>query len=123
MIEFLLVGTGGALGAIFRHVAGKIAYEGVFPLVTFFVNLVGCILIGFLAATAAKKGVSSNLLLLFKTGFLGGFTTFSTFSLEAVVLFQGKHYLECGAYVLLSAIFCILGVILWQYLSLLIFKD
>lgn len=123
MINILLVGIGGAFGAIARYLAGKISYEGVFPLITFFVNLTGCILIGFVAAFAFKKGINSNFLLFLKTVFLGGFTTFSTFSLEAVLLFQNKHYLEGGLYVVLSALFCILGVILGQYLAFIICKN
>ena len=123
MTDIILVGIGGALGAIFRYLAGKITFEGVFPIATFFVNLLGCVLIGFVSAIALKRGVSSHFLLLLKTGFLGGFTTFSTFSLEAVMLFQNKHYFEGGMYIFLSGLFCLLGVILGQYLVFLIFKN
>ena len=123
MINIICTGLGGALGAILRYLAGKITFEGLFPFVTFFVNLLGCILIGFISVLALKKGLSSHYLLLIKTGFLGGFTTFSTFSLEAVLLFQNKHFIEGGLYVVLSAFLCILGVILGQYLAFLIFRN
>ena len=62
-------------------------------------------------------GVSPNTVLFWKTGVCGGFTTFSTFSLEAYKLFENKAYVPGGAYVALSVCCCILGVFLGKKLA------
>lgn len=74
-------------------------------------NLIGAILIGFVVGIAAdREPVSQNAVLFWKTGVCGGFTTFSTFSLEALNLFSAKAYLEGGIYIVLNVVFCIFGV-------------
>jgi CrcB protein len=91
MDRFIAVAAGGALGAMLRYSAYLVAahvYEGPAPAATWSVNLLGCLLIGFLAPAVQSLGVTANVRLLLLVGFLGSFTTFSTFSLESLVLWQ-----------------------------------
>lgn len=79
---------------------------------TFLTNLTGAFLIGLIAGTAVKKNMNQNLVLFLKTGFCGGFTTFSTFSLEAFNLLESGAYVTAGLYILLSLVCCVAGVAL-----------
>ena len=64
-----------------------------FPVLTLITNIMGAVLIGFIVGiTSDKEGISDNTVLFWKTGVCGGFTTFSTFSLEAFNLFDNKQY-------------------------------
>ena len=83
MTGFLCVGAGGALGAMLRYGISLIPYKGNFPLLTLVTNVLGALAIGYIAGTAAKRDVPADMVLFLKTGVCGGFTTFSTFSLEA----------------------------------------
>lgn len=89
-MELVWVGIGGALGAIARYTLGKGITERVhslFPFGTFTVNLLGAFLIGVLFAVLTERGVGHpHLKLLLVTGFLGGFTTFSSYTLEVINL-------------------------------------
>ncbi|MBR0599012.1 fluoride efflux transporter CrcB [Sinanaerobacter chloroacetimidivorans] len=110
-IEFLLVGLGGSLGAASRFaitniIKRKLASE--FPFATFIINLCGSFLLGILLAS--QMGNLTQLLL--GTGFMGGFTTFSTFHVENIRLLQKKRYVMLGFYFLASSIFCILAALL-----------
>ncbi len=94
LIKILFVGLGGFVGASLRYatgtVVGRFAAESSFPYGTFVVNIVGCLLIGFLAGVVEARGLGSDAARAFVfTGLLGAFTTFSTFSYETVGLFQG----------------------------------
>ena len=93
MKGFLFVGLGGALGAVLRYAISLFPYKGTFPVLTFITNVLGALLIGYIAGAAARRGLSQNLVLFLKTGVCGGFTTFSTVSLEAYNLFDGGHYI------------------------------
>ena len=92
MYQILLVALGGAIGASLRHLSGLAALRLLgtdFPWGTAFVNVVGSFLMGlFIEALARRYGVSNEMRLFVATGFLGGFTTFSSFSLDAVVLME-----------------------------------
>lgn len=107
----LLVGLGGFLGAIARYALGSwvahLAVQGRFPLGTFVVNVLGCLVVGVLAGVAERYqlfGPAARLFLF--TGLLGGFTTFSAFGLEAVALLRrgdvGVAALYAGGSVLLG---------------------
>ena len=104
MKEILLVGLGGFLGSIARYKAGGIVLHAAqpsdFPYGTLAVNIAGCILIGLLAGTAERFGIfgESSRLLIF-TGLLGGFTTFSAFSLDAVFLLRKGELMLAALYV------------------------
>ena len=115
MLNVLLVGLGGAVGAMLRYGISLIPFRQGFPVATLLTNLLGAFVIGLLAAWAGSLSPKATLLL--KTGVCGGFTTFSTFSLEAVTLFSTGRILAGGAYVVLSVGLCLLGVALGLWLG------
>lgn len=119
----IFVGLGGAVGAMLRYAISLIPYKGGFPLLTFVTNVIGAILIGFIVGYASKKSINENLILFLKTGLCGGFTTFSTFSLEAYNLFVSTSKIMSICYAVLSAVCCILGVWLGIMLSTAVVKD
>ncbi|MDM5326603.1 fluoride efflux transporter CrcB [Neobacillus sp. CF12] len=102
---------GGFIGAITRYSIGEsINIEDEFPLVTLLINLLGCFLLGwFLTFISIRKNISPQFTLFFGTGFIGSFTTFSTFSIETILLFQNGHIVFGALYVLISMI---LGILL-----------
>lgn len=94
-MEILVVFLGGGLGSISRFMLSKFMNEWLnvlLPIGTFTVNIVGCFIIGFLFSLFEKITVSGELRLLLITGFLGGFTTFSSFSLETINLIRNSEY-------------------------------
>ena len=110
-MNFLWVALGGAIGAVLRYAISLIPLKTSFPVLTLITNIIGAIAIGFIAGvTLKRKDVSQNLVLFTKTGICGGFTTFSTFSLEAFQMFEKQQYLPGGIYVMLSVICCIVGI-------------
>ena len=78
-------------------------------------KLFQAVLIGFIAGLAARRGLSQNAQLFFKTGLCGGFTTFSTFSLESWQLLKAGSYALAAAYMALSLVLCLLGVLAGLY--------
>ena len=116
-MSFVFVALGGALGAIGRYAISLIPVKGQFPILTLMTNILGAMLIGFIVGLTDKKGdVSPNTVLFWKTGVCGGFTTFSTFSLEAYKLFEDKAYILGGLYVALSVSCCVFGIFLGKKL-------
>ena len=117
----LFVGLGGALGAIGRYAISLIPVKNGFPILTLITNAIGAVLIGFVVGLATeRKDISSNAVLFWKTGVCGGFTTFSTFSLEAFSLFENHQYGIGGAYIVLSVLFCLVGIFCGKRLAILI---
>ncbi len=111
-MNFLYVALGGAVGAVSRYGISLIPVKSAFPILTLVTNIIGAVLIGFVVGLTERKGnMPSEATLFWKTGVCGGFTTFSTFSLEAFNLFDGKRYVLGGIYVALSLLCCIVGVI------------
>ena len=111
MDKIIFIGLGGALGAICRYLLSLIPYKGDFPYMTLLTNLLGAILIGVVVGMAGKnKEMSKNLTLFLKTGFCGGFTTFSTFSLETLSLFESHRMITGTLYAVVSVVLCVLGV-------------
>ena len=120
-MSFLWVALGGAAGAVGRYAISLIPSKTTFPFPTLVTNIIGAVLIGFVAGIAStREGISQNSVLFWKTGICGGFTTFSTFSLEAYSLFEDKFYRQGTIYVVLSVICCILGVFCGKKLALLL---
>lgn len=120
-MSFLFVALGGALGAIGRYAISLIPVKTEFPILTLSTNIIGAILIGFIVGVVSNRSnVSDNAVLFWKTGVCGGFTTFSTFSLETVTLFEKKAYFLGSIYIVLSLSFCILGILLWKKLAMLL---
>ncbi len=117
-MKFLFVALGGAVGASARYALSLIPIKTEFPFLTFITNIIGAVLIGFVVGIFNdRESGSENLVLFWKTGVCGGFTTFSAFSLEAFNLFESKRYTIGSAYMILSCIFCILGVLCGKKLS------
>jgi CrcB protein len=105
------VALGGALGALSRYGLASVTglyFNTTFPFPTLLINILGCFLMGLVVEIAATKYLFSSIMLSFlTTGFLGGFTTFSAFSLETVLLFEKKQPLFACTYVVLSLVFCL----------------
>ena len=116
-MSFLYVGAGGAVGAMSRYAIGLIPYKGVFPILTLMINFLGAVLIGFVVGASAKLGWSSNWTLFWKTGVCGGFTTFSTFSLETYTLVQNGHSQLAVLYALTSVVLCVVGIVIGMMLA------
>ena len=111
-MNFMFVGLGGALGAIGRYAISMIPIKTEFPFLTLITNILGAVLIGFISGmVGAKQDVSQNTVLFWKTGVCGGFTTFSTFSLEAYGLFEKGSNILGLVYAVVSVVSCILGIV------------
>ncbi len=120
-MNFLFVALGGALGTMGRYAISLIPVKSAFPLQTFVTNIIGAVLIGFITGVVSHdETVSPNTVLFWKTGVCGGFTTFSTFSLEAYHLLEQKSYLWGGIYIALSFVCCMIGVFCGKRLSLML---
>ena len=117
MFGVLAVGAGGALGAVGRYGVSLLPFRGEFPLLTLATNLLGAVLIGLIAGWAGRGRLSEHWTVFWKTGVCGGFTTFSTFSLESLTLLEKGRWLLGGSYMVLSVVLCLLGVALGQRLS------
>lgn len=109
MQHICLVALGGALGSLARYkLSGLILQQATqlkFPLGTFTVNILGCLVIGGLAGLAERSGSFSTEWRLFLfTGLLGGFTTFSAFGLETMMLVKQGEWVIALSYISLSII-------------------
>ncbi len=98
MVKILYIGFGGFLGSVSRYAVSGFFYRLLdkpwFPYGTMAVNLIGCLVIGFLGGISEFKQVfSPELRLLVFIGFLGGFTTFSTFEFEVFQLLRDNQFL------------------------------
>lgn len=115
----LAVGSGSFLGGVGRYLvslAMKDISKG-FPWATLAVNLLGCFLIGLLWGVFGKNGTDgSNWALFLTVGFCGGFTTFSTFSKEAIIMLQTGHVWGFAAYVSMSVVVGVALVALGYFL-------
>lgn len=107
---FLFVGLGGAVGAMLRYAISMLPSKGVFPIGTLVTNVIGAFAIGMIAGLAVRKNLPANAVLFLKTGICGGFTTFSTFSLESYTLFQSNKPGLAILYMILSVVLCLIGV-------------
>lgn len=119
MKALFLVGFGGAIGSVLRYLIGLFLvfkpWNG-FPLATFVVNFIGCLFMGFLFQWIAKSNTDNeSLKLLLMTGFCGGFTTFSAFSLENIQLIQSGQTTIALIYILTSILLGIMAILLGIY--------
>lgn len=112
MPSALAVALGGALGALARYGAGRLVAHVLhqpFPLGTWTVNLVGCLLIGMTVPVFGRMSGGESVRLFFVVGVLGSFTTFSTFSLDTIALWADGR----GGLALLNAVGSVLGGLLF----------
>ncbi len=114
-LKILAVALGGALGSVARYLIGLLPNPLPLPIWTFAVNFLGALLIGFIIGQQSKLGPASFVGL--KTGFCGGFTTFSTFSQETLTLFENGRYFYAIIYAFFSLTLCILGVAIGRKLA------
>ena len=132
LFNFLAVAAGGAIGAAGRYgvalatqalIPSEHALAG-FPVATIFVNIVGCFVIGFASHffMQADFSTSGSWKLFCITGILGGFTTFSTFSLESIDLLQSGATGLGALYIGLSLALCLVGVFAGRLLAQIIWK-
>ena len=114
MAVFVGVGLGGML----RHGVNRASLVLLgpdFPYGTLFVNVAGGLLMGVMAELFLVKGGGSQEFRLFlTTGFLGGFTTFSAFSLDAALMWQRSDYAALGSYVIASVLLSIAALFFWD---------
>ena len=114
--KILSVATGGALGAATRYLINASPLQNYlkpFPLPTFFINVTGSFLIGFLLILLTDKfEINENLRFAIMVGFLGAFTTFSTFELEIFVLIKENQFALALGYLFLSVCAGFIGVAL-----------
>ena len=108
-MKMLLVAVGGAVGSMARYQIGAMVLARTetwaFPLGTFIVNVLGCLIAGILIGVAEYRDfLTLETRLLIFTGFLGGFTTFSAFGVETVSLIERGQYAVAATYVLSSVV-------------------
>ncbi len=113
MTPVISVALGGALGAVGRYLVGLIV---AFPLGTLAVNVVGSFAIGIVWVVLAARGLQ-HWLPFVMTGLLGGFTTFSAFSLDTLRLVEAGRMTAAGSYVLASVVLSLLGCALGLWLA------
>jgi CrcB protein len=119
MMSYLVVFVGGGLGSMLRHFMNiwVARFAGThFPMHTFVINITGSTVMGLVAGWfALKGGATGHLRLFLATGILGGYTTFSAFSLDAILLWERHEYLLAAYYVGGSVVLSLLGLVagLW----------
>jgi CrcB protein len=113
MSIYIAIAIGGSFGAMSRHWMSISTYQWLgheFPYGTLMVNLLGSLLIGFLSVLLVYRfQVSETVRLGVLSGFLGSFTTFSTFAIDTLQLAENEAMLKAIAYVVLSVLLCVLG--------------
>lgn len=120
MISIVYIAAGGALGAVARHsvnvgVAGLLKQQTAYGTLT--ANVLGCLIMGILVAVFSKYGnPSQEIRLLLTVGFLGAFTTFSTFSLETVNMFERGEITTAVIYIFASVILSLGALLLGSFI-------
>jgi CrcB protein len=123
-MDYLYVVIGGGVGALLRYFSTQFINSSVnikFPFGTLFVNCVGALIIGFLTNIFDLFSLNIKWKLFLVTGFLGGYTTFSTYSLETVQYFMNGNIKNAIMNILLNNFLCILFVLLGIWLNKIIF--
>ena len=102
--NWLLVACGGATGAVLRFYISETMPASSFPWATLSINLVGSLLLGVVASAALAQVLTESQALLLGVGFLGAFTTMSTFSVETITLIEQGEWRTASVYVVLSTL-------------------
>ena len=113
ILNCLFVGLGGFVGSILRYLVSLVPleHESGFPLVTLGINVLGAFLLGLIMTLAGRDtGLDPRTLLFLKVGVCGGFTTFSTFALEAHGLLSSGKPMVALLYMVLSVILCVFAI-------------
>ena len=113
--SMILVAIGSAIGAVGRYLTGVAAVRVMghgYPWGTLTVNIVGSFLMGVLIVVLMTRDGGMRVAPLLMTGMLGGFTTFSAFSLDALTLFERGHVGQAALYVIASVVFSLLAIFL-----------
>lgn len=114
MKSLLLVAAGGAIGASARHLVSQGALRWLgpgWPYGTMAANVIGALLMGLLAGWLAfKVDGGRDLRLFLSVGMMGGFTTFSAFSLETALMIERKNFASAGLYAAGSVILCVMAL-------------
>lgn len=118
--NILLVGLGGAIGSVLRYLSTVLVdrcFQSLFPWATFFINILGCLIIGGLLGVFGRQQLTgADMRLLFVTGFCGGYTTFSAFAAENLTLFQSGQSWMAVLYIVASVLAGIAAVWLGMFL-------
>jgi fluoride exporter len=119
--EVFLIFVGGGLGSVARYGMGRwlnAGHQYAFPLGTFTANVLACLILGLVIGLAEQKLLISPATRLFwAVGFCGGFSTFSTFSYENLLMLQTNQSLLLFGYLLLSLVLCLTAVFGGQLLA------
>ena len=103
-MRFVVVAVAGAAGALTRYSIGQLVGTRAFPWATFGINVTGSFALGLFLTLAAARGWSPDLIAGVGGGFLGAYTTYSTFTFDAVDLAHGDRLLAAAAYVVASVV-------------------
>ncbi len=121
MKQLIIIGMGGFIGSIFRFLLSRLNLSVHFlsvPVGTLLINISGSLIIGFIAGIASKSElIPVNLRLFLMVGICGGFTTFSSFTLENMSLIQNGQYTSAIIYILSSLILGLVAVFAGFFLS------
>lgn len=114
LVSCLIVGLGGFIGANLRYLIGLWfagRFGAAFPYGTFFINVTGCLILGFFVTLVSERiDVHPTVRLLIAVGFVGAYTTFSTYSVEVVSLLREGRILEAALYAFGSLLLGLIGV-------------
>jgi len=124
-IQLLYIGVGGFCGAISRWLVSKSTsnWLGAFPLGTLLVNTSGSLILGFIMYSVAYgKNISPESRNFIAVGFIGAFTTMSTFSYETVRLLELKDYTLFSINFLSNIILCLAAIVVGRYLAMALFE-
>ena len=123
MQAYIWIAVGSALGGMARYwctgAAARLFGE-TFPWGTLLINILGSFVIGFFVSLTGPEGryvVDQNIRLFVTVGLCGGYTTFSAFSLQSMVLMQEGEWLQAGGYIVASVVVCLLAVWLGHLLA------
>lgn len=121
MINYVIVSLGAAMGGGLRYWVSNAVYKifpSTFPYGTLTVNILGSFLLGIIIFMFDDKElITPGIRLFLAVGFCGGFTTFSTFSLETINLLRDSQYISCFLNIILNLFLCLAGITLAYFIS------